>query len=210
MPASYFNADSITVPDPFIAGKYKFTDSIYLTDSIFYQERFEQDFDSLNDNYATDGLQIFTNYNSNIRYKRNNEYKIYFPAFIVNETSNTKTLFGVSNKIDAIQEAKDSQGIWYPIESNTYGYGCGNVYYWGLNIKPGEFLVFLMPKYEGKFETKMRLRFGNTGIIVSNAYNGKINYNQFSIKRNKDLYEWIKPSPGKAFWFFNGSYPKDL
>lgn len=119
------------------------------------------------------------------RYKNGNE--TFFPVFLVNETNTTLAVRGQNSYLFAIQEAKDSTGIWRPIETRAMP-SC-TTGPWTRKITPQHFAVFLMPKYVGAFKTELRIRLMNgTQILVSPSYQGSINYQQFSLPKGDEFY----------------------
>ena len=96
-----------------------------------------------------------------------------FPVIVVNTTKDTLSI-GYGVHLPIIMEAKDNKGIWKPIEE-PYIYMCGT----GLNgiiLSPNEILLTSTPIYQGKFVTKLRLRYNN---ILSKEFYGTINLTQF-------------------------------
>lgn len=134
----------------------------------------------------------------------------FFPVFLVNETKDIKALQGKDSYVFAIQEAKDSNGIWRPIEQRGFDF-CGNGR-WGMKIKPQEFALFLMPKYQGSYETELRVRFvNNKQVIFSSSYTGKINYQQFLFPKNSLRKDQFKENPWTVInWYFFGAIPLEF
>ena len=173
----------------------------------FYQQ------DSLS-HYTGSGLQLVPVPQIHLAnlstFRYSSENATFFPVFLTNETSTPLALQGQNSYLFAIQEAKDSTGIWRPIETRVMR-SC-TTGPWARKIMPQHFAVFLMPKYAGEFETELRVRFRNgTQILVSQSYKGSINYQQFSLP-GEDLY-YAKFYRKQRYYFVKdcfGSIPLDL
>lgn len=82
-----------------------------------------------------------------------------------------------------IIEAKDSSGIWKPIqEPYVYFCGTGLTHYF---LPPDEILVSSCKLFEGEFNTKIRIAFGFDRKTKSNEFDGKISYDQFDKLKHK-------------------------
>ncbi len=109
-----------------------------------------------------------------------------FPVLIKN-CGNT-TAFIKDAYIKIIQEAKDVDGIWKPIEFSYERYGCivtSRLY----KLKPKKYIGLSMIKYYGNFKTKIRTKLQiNKHYYYSNEIEGKINRSQF----NQDkIYDYV-------------------
>jgi hypothetical protein len=209
---------------PLFCGKYKPTDSVVFDrdrvfnkhqDPNFNQDRVNVDFMPINpdspllDSMPTDGLTIHANYKQTILFGwwATDEENAYYTAFISNPTDKTQILIGKDDKIFALQEAKDSHGIWRPIEDKGTEF-CG-VGYWGLQVHPKEFSTILFPKYKGTFETDMRIRLRNgKHTIVSEAFKGHINPKQFYFKNRNATLDSFRKTRINDFFF--GTMPLEL
>ncbi|MBX7225992.1 MAG: hypothetical protein K1X55_08165 [Chitinophagales bacterium] len=99
-----------------------------------------------------------------------------FPVMIMNiGTINAFLCSG--DELPMFLEATDSTGNWLPIEEVFFPY-CG-VGLKSVILPPEEIVITSVPIYEDDFKTRLRLRMNN---IVSNVFNGNINYSQFQIK----------------------------
>jgi hypothetical protein len=187
-----------------------------LTDTIIFKPfqdynhlNYLDKFESIRNNVVKEGFSIFIstkqelslelNYQSNHSYFSSiNEKEINksnllvqaIPVIIQNTSKNMVYLHLHSESAIFIQEAKDEKGNWKPIEYYTFSY-CGNSES-AIGIQPNSIAVYKILKYDGEFETDLRLKFKNDKhIIYSNIYKGRINKNQFKIpehvKRNKDV-----------------------
>ncbi|MBK9525698.1 MAG: hypothetical protein IPO39_13415 [Bacteroidetes bacterium] len=141
------------------------------------------------DTLRTDGFEIYSDYKtkvSKIDYT-GMKGKYFYPVYLVNQTPTTKVMIGKDSYVFAIQEALDTNHDWRPIEGRGFEF-CGNGY-WGLKIYPKEFLTFLMPKYQGNYKTKIRVRIKIGDIIyVSKPFEGTINEKQFYHNKKDDYH----------------------
>jgi hypothetical protein len=150
------------------AGKSKFTDTLLLDKDGFVGDTiakadilWEQSRPKFRDSLSTDGFQVFPDYNTSIYYKQDYYPKAfcYFPVYVVNETSSTKVFFEKDDHVFGIQEAVDASDLsdqWRPIEAQGPAF-CENGDL-GIKVHPGEFVMFLVPKYYGKEKNAMRIR----------------------------------------------------
>jgi hypothetical protein len=217
----FFNAVFLEETWPKFLGKFKFTDTLRFaenlenTDTSGQRDKlWEYSFFKNKDSLQTDGLQIVADYNTNLRYKENYQPNgnYYYPVYAVNETSQTKIFIAKDSYVFALQEARDTNNHdrWEPIEGKGFDF-CGNGYF-GLKVHPGEFVLFLVPKYQGSENTLMRVRLKvGDNIYVSNSFPGKMNYKQFSVKKDSWLGEELNKNKASAIkWMFYGSMPKDF
>lgn len=143
-------------------------------------------------------------------FRYRNDKTTFFPVFLINETSTTLAVQGQNSYLFAIQEAKDSNGIWRPIETRAMP-SC-TTGPWARKIAPQHFAVFIMPKYAGEYETELRTRVRNgTQILVSPSYLGNINYRQFFLPKEEEFYaEVYRKWPDYFVKDCFGSIPLDL
>lgn len=209
---------------PVFAGKYKFQDKIDVNpikeDKLMNKDLISG-YSSVKkvDSISIHGLEIIVDYKTSVKYSKYYErdstiYK-YYPVYFVNSTNSDKLFIGKDSYVFGIQEALKKQNSrnlrnrnWLPIEGKGFDF-CGNGY-WGLVVHPKEFVLILMRKYKGNYNTKMRVRFRfGENILVSKPFEGKINKNQFSIKDSSYIGQQLKESDGEAAsWLFNGAEPK--
>lgn len=203
-----WESDRINEVFPKFIGQYKFTDTVNFDDERERrnfdekQYRWEQkvyEFDTL----SSDGLQIYTDYNKTVFSKYYYDAKkgsVFFPVYIVNETTEPKIFVAKDSYVFAIQEAVDTSDYnsWYAIEAKGSDF-CGNGVF-RRKLLPKEFIVFLMPKYSGTDTTYMRTRVKiGENTIVSKPYKGCFDKKQFTVPKEKswakDLqkleYKWI-------------------
>ena len=145
------------------------------------------------DTLPSDGFQLFIDYNTTINFDYwsfESSYltrgKKYFPLFLVNETSLPKAFIGKQSIVYGTQEIQDTSfwHYWRPIEyrgkekldyyfwdNNEF---CGTGKY-GLKVNPDEFIVMLVPKFDGNFKIPMRVRLKvGENIYISRQYIGTI------------------------------------
>lgn len=211
----YFKANFITHSWPKLAGKSKFCDTLKLAVRRDRDTTFAKDFIGekgvwRSDTSKSDGFELFTDYKSTISRIKNDEKKgnYFYPVYVVNQTPTMKVFIGKDSYVFAIQEALDSNQNWRPIEGRGFDF-CGNGY-WGLKIHPNEFLTFLMPKYEGSYKTKIRVRIKIGDIIyVSKPFEGTINEKQFYLDKKNDYhYGRLRENKASAIqYLFYGAEP---
>ncbi|SEP55197.1 hypothetical protein [Flavobacterium urocaniciphilum] len=120
----------------------------------------------------------------------NPENKIQIIAKVSNDTiisiylkNNSKDSLNISyqdSRLYLIQEAKNQNGEWKPIEYWSYSW-CGNSYY-SENIGSGKIIKTDTKKYNGNFETDIRFKFLiNNQTYYSNSLKSTIDILQFNI-----------------------------
>lgn len=211
------NIDSLNETKFIFFGKYCFADTLnisdkYERDSIIKKDLIREDSLFINyNNYSTEGFQIFADYPTTIKFRQINLTKshFYYPVYAVNETPRTKTFVIKDGNVFGIQEAIDtSENLWRPIECKEYDF-CGNGYL-GIKVKPGEFVMFLVPKYEGHESCKLRLRLRiGENIYISKEFMGSFNYNQFLIKKETAIFRILELGKRSTIQtYFYGAIPK--
>jgi hypothetical protein len=122
-----------------------------------------------------------------------------FPVFIFNKTDSIIPLELKEGWIFMIQEAKNRKGEWKPIEYyEPYTY-CGNSF-GSEKLIPNHYAISKIYKYEGTFNTKLRLKLmTNNRIYYSNEFKGSINHNQFELPKKL----LITKKERRKFYFFN-------
>lgn len=109
----------------------------------------------------------------------------FFVAYLVNTTDSTFHATRQDGSLVMIQEAKDKDGSWRPIEYWIPS-GCGNSYFDPLNLSPNEFAKVAIVKYSGSFQTQLRLKFKYSDkIMYSDPFEGSIHPSQFEIREEK-------------------------
>lgn len=111
---------------------------------------------------------------------------VYFKAYLINTTNDTIESTTQDGSLIMIQEALNKKGEWQPIEYWVHS-GCGNSYFNPLMLAPGNFVVVPIRKYQGNFETKIRLKWKNgKETYYSEPFEGSINTTQFE-KETKNV-----------------------
>ena len=161
------------------------------------------------DSLPGDGLEIFPDYSNDVYLDRRRNFDrgtLYYPVYVVNQSPNPKAFYGRDAYVITIQEAQDSSGRWFPIESVMH-WTCMT---WRIQLDPQHFLMLLLPKYKGKFKTQLRLRIQNgEQIYVSKAYEGWINPQQFKLHEHSYPYLNNTPLIELSREEFLGSIPKE-
>jgi hypothetical protein len=106
-----------------------------------------------------------------------------YPVYIWNPTTKITSIpvQGVATEI--IQEAKDKNGNWRPIEYWVSGFCANGV--WEYILKPNYYVVTSIYKYSGEFKTDLRIKFRRGGkIYYSNSFRGSINRGQFALNED--------------------------
>lgn len=208
----YDTSDSMENSLALFAGKFKFSDSItlsYYGDSLL-KDRFDGfPSERLQDSISSDGFLVIPDYKTTVTDTANHETGIrYFPVFLVNETTKPKLVEGRNEDVDAIQEARDSNGDWRPIESRReLNYWCGPSI-WGLLVQPKEFITVLMAKYQGTYKTQLRIRVRvGDCVYVSAPFEGTIPYSKFYFKWWTMEHQFLATDEYSAIKFqFLGAY----
>lgn len=219
------NPDSIKAWDteginevwPEFVGQYKFSDTVRIGEREIRsvtEDELKWEFDENNfrfDTLSSDGLQIYPDYSTTIIqewYPGSTEFRTSFPLYIVNETKDAKLFIGKDSWGFAIQEAFDTSGYnsWYAIEAKGYDF-CGNGFF-RRKLRPGEFIMILMPKYDGTETTYIRTRVKIGGnIFISKPYKGLISRKQFTIQKSSWFAEGARLE--SSHWIFYGARYKE-
>jgi hypothetical protein len=101
-----------------------------------------------------------------------------YPVYIWNATDQVTSIPVEGVTTQMIQEARDADGNWRPIEYRVGSY-CGN----GMRdyiLEPGYYVMTSIYKYTGDFETDLRVKFRRGDkVYYSNTFRGYINVKQF-------------------------------
>lgn len=199
---------------PRFVGKYKFTDTLKITevrtpDNESRKSYFDDRLVGQTDSTLTDGLEILTDYSSNVVWNPygDKQANIFYPVYIINQTPNRKALLGKDGYVFGLQEALDTNGYWRPIEGRGFDF-CGHGYF-GLKIEPKEFAAILFPKYKGDYKTKIRVRIKNgDNIYISQSFDGFINESQLYLDREGYFYKELIENKASAIeYLFYGAKP---
>jgi hypothetical protein len=103
------------------------------------------------------------------------------PVYLFNPSDKT-TSVSTGSGFFMVQEAKNEQGEWKPIEYKVYP-GCG-LSYADFVLEPRYYLVTFAYKYYGDFETELRIVLKkNEKLYYSKPFKGSINRSQFLIPK---------------------------
>jgi hypothetical protein len=102
---------------------------------------------------------------------------------LVNGTNKASRFSATDSRIGIVQEAKDKDGCWKPIEHLPSSW-CGNSYH-GVFLEPKDCWVFSTPRYEGSIKTTLRftLPLSVGKVIHSNEFEGSVNPGQFARRK---------------------------
>lgn len=111
-----------------------------------------------------------------------------FPLYVINTTADTVLFRGQDHTLNMKVQARDAQGQWKDIECLPETF-CGNSYH-PLPLEPGAHWKFVVPDYEGAFNTLLRVELkypdpanrSKEKILYSQPFRGSINLSQFSVK----------------------------
>ena len=105
---------------------------------------------------------------------------------LINGTNKASRFSATDSRIGIVQEAKDKDGCWKPIEHLPSSW-CGNSYH-GVFLEPKDCWVFSTPRYEGSIKTTLRFTLPLSGgkVIHSNEFEGSVNPGQFP-RRNPNV-----------------------
>jgi hypothetical protein len=102
---------------------------------------------------------------------------------LANTTDKPVWLAASDSRLSIVQEAKDADGTWKPIEYLPSSW-CGNSYH-RVCLRRGECWTFTAPRYAGDLPTKLRFRLDQRDQppIYSNEFEGSVNPEQFTRKQ---------------------------
>lgn len=112
-----------------------------------------------------------------------------FKLFVSNTTADTIKFNAQDSRLYLKLQAQNNKGEWKDIEYLPSSW-CGNSYH-RVELEPGAFWDFTIPKYNGEFQTKIRAELKyiyndnprTERVVYSNVINGSINPGQFWNKR---------------------------
>lgn len=112
-----------------------------------------------------------------------------FKLFVSNTTADTIKFSAQDSRLYLKLQAQNNKGEWKDIEYLPSSW-CGNSYH-RVELEPGAFWDFTIPKYNGEFQTKIRAELKyiyndnprTERVVYSNVINGSINPGQFWNKR---------------------------
>ena len=102
---------------------------------------------------------------------------------LVNLSDKTAAFNACDSRLNVVQEAKDKNGNWKPIEYLPSSW-CGNSYH-SVLLPANEYWEFPAPRYTGEIKTKLRFKLTDQDgwTLVSNEFDGSINIEQFTEKQ---------------------------
>lgn len=216
--AKLFTAECVSDIFPRFIGKFEFQEKIDIhpdkVQEIKHKDKIRDVYQlSINDSLDVNGFEVIVSYDKIVKYlEYDPEPFSYYPIFLVNTTNSSKLFLGKDSHFFGIQEGKTKEkyGKWQPIESRGYDF-CGNGN-WGVVVKPNEFVLLLMRRYEGSFETKLRVRILNgASIYVSKPFKGFINEEQFKISEKSYSMKGLQETNGSTIMdFFYGAIPREV
>lgn len=123
---------------------------------------------------------------------------MYYEGYVVNIKN--KSLFKRSSVCfgsgyGIIQEAKDSTGVWRPIQYNIGFFG--RPFMLKIDLNPQNALVLTIPKYGGNHKTKLRVKLKTPCFtLYSNEFRGSVTKGQFNVPDtssniNNDYVYWF-------------------
>jgi hypothetical protein len=101
---------------------------------------------------------------------------------LINTSSQTQKLATQDGSLMMIQEAKNQQGKWQPIEYWKFDWGMGATF-GTLDLPMQHLVLFTAPQYKGSFATEIRfkLKIDEQNIFYSEAFKANISVSQFRI-----------------------------
>ena len=207
-------------------GKFQFSDTlVHLEkDSVekYYLEARDNNIDQLNNIANTDTIS-----STGLEFKvgekpisvipfLSSETKSYYPAFLINNTKESKIINGQGTRMFGIQEAIDSS-LYYAPSNQNHWFSislfdppmCGSGF-WSIKILPKEYAIILLPKYEGSKKTLLRAKIKlNNSIFTTVPYQGYIEPNQF-ITKDSSLFKMDKSRLNHRKNYFFDSEIKEL
>lgn len=119
-----------------------------------------------------------------------------FSIYIKNVSKDTLILKCQDSKLYIIQEAKNKDGDWKPIEYWSYSW-CGNSDF-GKAIAPEHIIRTKSKCYSGSYETEIRFKLlSDNKVYYSNVLNGTI---EFSLFNNSTALKKLKEHPRYALY----------
>jgi|SRR5690606_37601337 len=105
---------------------------------------------------------------------------------LANSTSRRQAFAASDSRLNIVQEAKDKDGEWKPVEYLPSSW-CGNSYH-TVFLDPGEYWEFAAARFTGEQKTMLRFRLDlrrgdQPKYIYSNEFEGSINPKQFTVQK---------------------------
>lgn len=153
------------------------------------ENRIDRDFVSTSEVKEKFNGQSKTKNEINLILEKNNDslYSIY----VFNKTTDSIKISSQDWHLFLIQEAKNQNGVWKPIEYWKYSW-CGNSYL-SDKLEPNGILKTESKVYSGNFETQIRFKLLNDNrVYYSNSTTGFVNLKQFEIPNDITEYRTYK------------------
>ena len=157
--------------------RYELHSPRFLPDSLLTENKNKQNKSHLQEYYIDweDKRNYLYGQKSDVEIRIDTAKKINhsFPILLTNYAKDTIAI-GYGDILPLIMEAKDSTGLWKPIEE-AFVYMCGN----GVGtiiLPPNEVVLSYVPITNGNYSTELRIVFGENH---SEPFKGNINYRQF-------------------------------
>ena len=114
-----------------------------------------------------------------------------YSVYVFNKTNNPIKISSRDWHLFLIQEAKNQNGDWKPIEYHKYSW-CGNSYQ-SEKLEPNGILKTESKVYNGNFQTQIRFKLLNQNkVYYSNSIPGFVNLSQFAIPNDITKYRIYK------------------
>ena len=150
-------------------------------------------------NGILDEIKQFSENNNKLTLYMKKEKDSYFSVYLLNNTKDTLQISLQDNHLQIIQEAKDKNGEWKPIEYWRYS-TCGNSYF-SDKLEPNGIIKTSSKSYKGTFKTEIRYKLLQNGKnYYSNSLICKIDISQFDLSekvKNESNYNDSKRIAGE-------------
>jgi hypothetical protein len=114
-----------------------------------------------------------------------------FNLLLINRTKSEVAFEASDSRPSIIQEALDPDGKWQPIEYLPSSW-CGNSYH-RVFLPAGYYWKFSVPEYGGTRKTKLRFVLQGKQPVYSNQFDGSINPEQFTGKKEHTATNLMDP-----------------
>ncbi len=172
----------------------------YLVGKSYQIEAFEQEYSTLKINLRENVSEKFTSEYLESQFEIKNyiekgneidsaQITNYLSKFFAVEIKNsTDKDFSISNDLGlpVIQEAKDKNGEWRPIEYIMLN---GSLLSHTIELQTKSIIEIAAPRYSGDYETELRLKIAiqKYGTLTSPSFRGTINYSQFEMPETEEI-----------------------
>ncbi|MCL9806074.1 hypothetical protein NAT51_11095 [Flavobacterium amniphilum] len=176
----------------FIDTTYEFTSKGLRFKNVLFSVNKKMLADSVHNKFYRNKVGFFEGY------KLEQRNVLAYPVLFFNNSSKSIPFGDTSLYVSVIQEAKDFDGKWKPIE---FSYTIGScIPPLDLLLQPKHYSAASIIKYDGDFKTKIRVKYSDgQNFFYSNEINGKINRSQFN---QKDLMKFVEDrKPGELSFY---------